>query len=206
MEEIKQSDDIILFIDEVHSLIGAGAAEGAIDAANILKPALARGELQWWEKSDWIGYKELGVEKSGRNAEGDSWWETWQENLHQDEWSNLGRIERSAQKQAKSGTENAGWYEKWWEKYDAKGWTEKKAYKYGRLNEQSWWEKWGEQYDGRGSVLKWTDKWAETMLGTKWGDKWEDKFFAGIGSRQGETWHVTPGGELIVSCLIKQLT
>ena len=46
MEEIKQSDEIILFIDEVHTLIGAGAAEGAIDAANILKPALARGELQ----------------------------------------------------------------------------------------------------------------------------------------------------------------
>lgn len=46
MEEIKQADDIILFIDEVHTLIGAGAAEGAIDAANILKPALARGELQ----------------------------------------------------------------------------------------------------------------------------------------------------------------
>lgn len=46
MEEIRQSDDIILFIDEVHTLIGAGAAEGAIDAANILKPALARGELQ----------------------------------------------------------------------------------------------------------------------------------------------------------------
>ena len=46
MEEIKQADDIILMIDEVHTLIGAGAAEGAIDAANILKPALARGELQ----------------------------------------------------------------------------------------------------------------------------------------------------------------
>ncbi|XP_071923494.1 protein EARLY STARVATION 1, chloroplastic-like [Coffea arabica] len=149
----------------------------------------------WWEKSDWTGYKELGVEKSGRNAEGDSWWETWREVLHQDEWSNLARIERSAQKQAKSGTENAGWYENWWEKYDAKGWTEKGAHKYGRLNEQSWWEKWGEHYDGRGSVLKWTDKWAETELGTKWGDKWEEKFFAGIGSRQGETWHVSPGGE-----------
>merc|ERR1719262_1738796 len=46
MEEIKQNEDIILMIDEVHTLIGAGAAEGAIDAANILKPALARGELQ----------------------------------------------------------------------------------------------------------------------------------------------------------------
>ncbi|KAL3505476.1 hypothetical protein ACH5RR_035317 [Cinchona calisaya] len=149
----------------------------------------------WWEKSDWTGYKELGVEKSGRNAEGDSWWETWREVLHQDEWSNLARIERSAQKQAKSGTENAGWYENWWEKYDAKGWTEKGAHKYGRLNEQSWWEKWGEHYDGRGSVLKWTDKWAETELGTKWGDKWEEKFFAAIGSRQGETWHVSPSAE-----------
>lgn len=149
----------------------------------------------WWEKSDWTGYKELGVEKSGRNSEGDSWWETWQENLHQDEWSNIARIERSAQKQAKSGTENAGWYEKWWEKYDAKGWTEKGAHKYGRLNEQSWWEKWGENYDGRGSVLKWTDKWAETELGTKWGDKWEERFFKGIGSRHGETWHVSPSSE-----------
>merc|ERR1711920_403885 len=46
MDEVKQSDDIILFIDEVHTLIGAGAAEGAIDAANILKPSLSRGELQ----------------------------------------------------------------------------------------------------------------------------------------------------------------
>jgi ATP-dependent Clp protease ATP-binding subunit ClpC len=46
MEEIRNSGDIILFIDELHTLIGAGAAEGAIDAANILKPVLARGELQ----------------------------------------------------------------------------------------------------------------------------------------------------------------
>ena len=46
MTEIKKSGNIILFIDEMHTLIGAGAAEGAIDAANILKPALARGELQ----------------------------------------------------------------------------------------------------------------------------------------------------------------
>jgi hypothetical protein len=42
-----------------------------------------------------------------------------------------------------------------WEKYDAKGWTEKGAHKYGRLNEQSWWERWGEHYDGRGFVLNW---------------------------------------------------
>ena len=46
MKEIRETGDIILFIDELHNLVGAGAAEGAIDAASILKPALARGELQ----------------------------------------------------------------------------------------------------------------------------------------------------------------
>src|SRR6059036_1718535 len=46
MKEITQRGDIILFIDELHNLVGAGAAEGAIDAASILKPALARGEIQ----------------------------------------------------------------------------------------------------------------------------------------------------------------
>ena len=46
MDEVKNAKNVILFIDEVHTLIGAGAAEGAVDAANILKPALARGEIQ----------------------------------------------------------------------------------------------------------------------------------------------------------------
>ncbi|MDD3225339.1 MAG: ATP-dependent Clp protease ATP-binding subunit [Clostridium sp.] len=46
MEDIKNAGNIILFIDEIHTLIGAGGAEGAIDAANILKPSLARGEIQ----------------------------------------------------------------------------------------------------------------------------------------------------------------
>ncbi|MCZ8523802.1 MULTISPECIES: ATP-dependent protease ATP-binding subunit ClpC [Paenibacillus] len=46
MDEIRQAGNIVLFIDELHTLIGAGGAEGAIDASNILKPALARGELQ----------------------------------------------------------------------------------------------------------------------------------------------------------------
>ena len=46
MEEVSKNPDLILFIDELHVIIGAGAAEGAVDAANILKPALARGELQ----------------------------------------------------------------------------------------------------------------------------------------------------------------
>ena len=46
MDEIKRSENIIIFIDELHTLVGAGGAEGAIDASNILKPALARGEIQ----------------------------------------------------------------------------------------------------------------------------------------------------------------
>src|SRR5207249_4753575 len=46
MDEIKRSENIIIFVDELHTLVGAGGAEGAIDASNILKPALARGEIQ----------------------------------------------------------------------------------------------------------------------------------------------------------------
>jgi ATP-dependent Clp protease ATP-binding subunit ClpC len=46
IDETTASGDVILFIDELHTVVGAGAAEGAIDAANILKPALARGEMQ----------------------------------------------------------------------------------------------------------------------------------------------------------------
>src|SRR5205814_748181 len=46
IEEVRSSGNCVLFIDELHTLVGAGAAEGAVDAANILKPSLARGELQ----------------------------------------------------------------------------------------------------------------------------------------------------------------
>ena len=46
LKEIRTRGDIILFIDELHTLVGAGGAEGAIDASNVLKPALSRGEIQ----------------------------------------------------------------------------------------------------------------------------------------------------------------
>ena len=46
IDEVRQDGSVILFIDEMHTLVGAGAAEGALDAANILKPALSRGEIQ----------------------------------------------------------------------------------------------------------------------------------------------------------------
>ncbi len=64
VNEISQSEDVILFIDELHTLVGAGAAEGAIDASNMLKPALARGELQCVGASTLSEYRKY-VEKDG---------------------------------------------------------------------------------------------------------------------------------------------
>ncbi|MGW8283023.1 MAG: ATP-dependent Clp protease ATP-binding subunit, partial [Gemmatimonadota bacterium] len=64
VNEISQSDEIILFIDELHTLVGAGAAEGAIDASNMLKPALARGELQCVGASTLNEYRKY-IEKDG---------------------------------------------------------------------------------------------------------------------------------------------
>lgn len=46
LAEVRESGNVLLFIDEIHTIIGAGGAEGAIDASNILKPSLARGEIQ----------------------------------------------------------------------------------------------------------------------------------------------------------------
>ncbi len=56
--EIRKAGNIILFVDEMHTLIGAGSAEGAIDAANILKPALGRGELQMIGATTWKEYRQ----------------------------------------------------------------------------------------------------------------------------------------------------
>ena len=62
LKEIKNNPDIIVFIDEVHNLVGAGAAEGAIDASNLLKPALARGELRAIGATTFKDYREY-IEK-----------------------------------------------------------------------------------------------------------------------------------------------
>jgi len=64
MNEIRQSKDIILFIDEIHTLVGTGAAEGAIDAANMLKPALSRGEIQCIGATTLDEYRKY-IEKDG---------------------------------------------------------------------------------------------------------------------------------------------
>ncbi|MBW3660288.1 MAG: ATP-dependent Clp protease ATP-binding subunit [Gemmatimonadetes bacterium] len=64
INEIKQAQNVILFIDELHTLVGAGAAEGAIDASNMLKPALARGELQCVGASTLNEYRKY-IEKDG---------------------------------------------------------------------------------------------------------------------------------------------
>ncbi len=64
MNEISQNKNVILFIDELHTLVGAGAAEGAIDASNMLKPALARGELQCVGASTLNEYRKY-IEKDG---------------------------------------------------------------------------------------------------------------------------------------------
>ncbi|MEQ8329668.1 MAG: ATP-dependent Clp protease ATP-binding subunit [Longimicrobiales bacterium] len=64
MNEIQQNKSVILFIDELHTLVGAGAAEGAIDASNMLKPALARGELQCIGASTLNEYRKY-IEKDG---------------------------------------------------------------------------------------------------------------------------------------------
>jgi len=64
MQEIRRSQDVLLFIDELHTLVGAGAAEGAIDASNMLKPALSRGEIQCIGATTLEEYRKY-IEKDG---------------------------------------------------------------------------------------------------------------------------------------------
>lgn len=64
LKEVEENDDIILFIDEIHTLVGAGGAEGAIDASNIFKPALARGKVRCIGATTTLEYKKY-IEKDG---------------------------------------------------------------------------------------------------------------------------------------------
>ena len=64
MNEIAQNKNVILFIDELHTLVGAGSAEGSLDAANILKPALSRGEIQCIGATTLDEYRQY-IEKDG---------------------------------------------------------------------------------------------------------------------------------------------
>ena len=63
MEEIRKSGNILLFIDELHTICGAGASEGALDAANILKPMLARGEAADHRRNHAFGDTTISLEK-----------------------------------------------------------------------------------------------------------------------------------------------
>src|SRR5690606_9122844 len=64
MQEIRRNRDVLIFIDELHTLVGAGAAEGAIDASNMLKPALSRGEIQCIGATTLEEYRKY-IEKDG---------------------------------------------------------------------------------------------------------------------------------------------
>ena len=64
MSELEKSPDIILFIDEIHTIVGAGGASGSLDASNMFKPALARGELQCIGATTLDEYRQF-IEKDG---------------------------------------------------------------------------------------------------------------------------------------------
>eukprot|EP00897_Mesotaenium_endlicherianum_P010405 jgi/Mesen1/9393/ME000613S08759 len=165
-------------------------------------------EEKWWETSDTFDYKELGAEKSGRDATGAVWRETWREAMWQDAKNGLPHIEKTADKWARDGA-GGEWHEKWWEHYDAQGRAEKSADKWSKIDEDTplhaghahvWHERWGEEYDGRGAAMKYCDKWAERKeedgQWVKWGDKWDERFDRdATGKKGGETWWEGAGGE-----------
>lgn len=68
ISEVESNGNIILFLDEIHTMIGAGGAEGAIDASGILKPSLARGELQLIGATTITGIPEIYRERCGSGA------------------------------------------------------------------------------------------------------------------------------------------
>ncbi|XP_024526217.1 uncharacterized protein LOC9655368 [Selaginella moellendorffii] len=184
---------------------------GVVCSWSVTRGVSSEGVVEWeekfWEACDDFDYKELGSEKSGRDASGNVWREFWKETIWQDAKSGLLHMEKSAEKWGKNGT-GAQWDEKWWEHYDASGRAEKWADKWSVIDPNTplepghghvWHERWGEEFDGQGGAMKYTDKWAERSdFGgwTKWGDKWDERFDKnGVGKKQGETWWAGTNGD-----------
>ena len=78
MNELKERKNVILFIDEIHLLVGAGSAEGSMDAGNILKPALARGELQVIGATTLKEYRQIEKMRRLKDASSLSWFTSLQ--------------------------------------------------------------------------------------------------------------------------------
>lgn len=178
--------------------------DGVVCKWTVIRGVSADGAVEfedkYWEASDRFDHKELGSEKSGRDARGNVWREYWKESMWQDFTSGLMHMEKTADKWGKNG-KGEQWQEQWWEQYDSSGKAEKSADKWCSLDPNTpldvghahvWHERWGETYDGSGGSVKYTDKWAERSEGdgwSKWGDKWDEHFNPeGQGVKQGETW------------------
>jgi len=178
--------------------------DGVVCKWTVLRGVSADGAVEWedkyWEASDRFDHKELGSEKSGRDAAGNVWREYWKESMWQDYTCGVMHMEKTADKWGQNG-KGEQWQEQWFEHYDSTGKAEKWADKWCSLDPNTpldvghahvWHERWGETYDGSGGSTKYTDKWAERSEGdgwSKWGDKWDEHFDPnGHGIKQGETW------------------